>query len=226
MKMDCNVFSFGVWSPLLTGYLEQSGWLPDCLWGCRLSLTGPCYFRLRAIQMKITMSFWFICIVIEPILFYGILRPFPEEKSHKKEIKDSLQLLVPIWTLQKKISIQDIFCLLFVSFSSSCHKKTFCAFCFPSSALGSLIMDLSSFSYSPPVHRMPLGHSCLFGATHLPSEHTCSLINPSVHIRPFTICQIIFTATTSLCAPSVFGFSPVCLLLFWTCLPSLIEAVH
>ena len=84
----CAVMCFHLVSglTLLTGYQSTVAALPDCLWGCWLCLSGPCYFRLRAIQMRITMPFWLICIVMEPILFYGIRQPFPAEKSNKKEI--------------------------------------------------------------------------------------------------------------------------------------------
>lgn len=42
---------------------EWRGW--DCLWGCRRCLLGPCYFGWRAIQRKITMCLWLICIAVQ-----------------------------------------------------------------------------------------------------------------------------------------------------------------
>lgn len=85
MKMYCNVFSLGVWLPLLTGYQSRVA-DSQTAYGDADCLSGLCYFSLRAIQMRITMSFRLICIFIEPMPFYGIHSPFPAEKSNKKEI--------------------------------------------------------------------------------------------------------------------------------------------
>lgn len=42
-------------------------------------LSGPSYFRMRAIQKEI--SFGFICIVMKPIVFYRIECPLPVGKK-------------------------------------------------------------------------------------------------------------------------------------------------
>lgn len=56
---------------------------------------GLCYFGLRAIQKKITMSLWLICIAIEPIVFYGTDGPIPVERAIKIRLKKQLEAEYP-----------------------------------------------------------------------------------------------------------------------------------
>lgn len=88
-------------------------------------LSGLRKFSLRATKMRITMCFWLICIVMEPVKFYGIHQSFPAEKSNKKrDLKTACSFSI-MKTAKKNSKFQVIFGSYLFFFSSSCHKNTF-----------------------------------------------------------------------------------------------------
>lgn len=78
-------------------------------------LPGLRKFSLRAVEMRTTMSFWLICIVMEPLKFYGIHQSFPAEKSNKKrDLKTACSFSIMKTAKKKTLKVSIRLWILFV----------------------------------------------------------------------------------------------------------------